>query len=80
MNFLLLISIQEFFNTNDIIKLDGNNIKPYSIFEYYLQYTRELIHLSLYKYYCVITIIKGKQSSIRDYKFNNIHWQKQGFF
>lgn len=66
MKFLLLISDKDFFNTNDIIKIDGAKTRPYSMFKYYIYHGPYFLHFSLYEYYWAISVIKRNQIRLGD--------------
>lgn len=51
MKFFFLILGKIFFNSHEVMKIDKNNVKPYSIFEKYFYFSPDFIHLFLYEYY-----------------------------
>lgn len=68
MKFFLLIFDKQFFDINNVEKIDKSNIKPHLIFEYFK-------YFFLYEYYHIISIVKLKQSYIKNHKFDNTHKQ-----
>ena len=77
--FLLLISRQNFNTTNDVARVNGGKVRPYSMFEHYQYRGLCFLQLSLYEYYRVILVVKSGQKQREDYKFDDTHAQKKIF-
>lgn len=77
--FLLLISRQNFNITNEIAYINNIKVKLYSIFEYYSCRGLYFFQLFFYKYFRLLLIVNCKCKQEKDYKFDDIHFQRKIF-
>ena len=54
-------------------------MQPYFIFKYYYHKDLCFLQLSLYEYYRIVLVVKHKRKQKRDYKFDDIHTQREEF-
>ena len=77
--FPLLISGQNFNTTNDVARVNGGKVPPYSMFEHYSHRGLCFLKLSLYEYYRVVSVVKRERKQEGDYEFDDTHTQKEMF-
>ncbi len=77
--FLLILNGQNFNQLDNIVRVDGNKIRPYSMYEYYAYRGSALDKISIYKYLQFVSIVKRSQHQGDDYKFADGHRQKKDF-
>ncbi len=77
--FLLILNWQNFNQSDDIVRIDGINIRPCLMYEHYAHCGSEFNRISIYKYLRFVSIVKRSQQQEDNYKFADGHGQKEDF-
>lgn len=77
--FLLILSGQNFNQSNDIVCVNGAKVRPCSMYEHYAHRGLLFENISIYEYFRFVFIVKRSQQQSTDYEFDKEHGQKENF-
>ncbi len=69
----LILNSQNFHQSDDIVRVDGIKIRPYSMYEHYAYRGFVFDRISIYKYLQFVSIVKQSQQQGDNYEFADSH-------
>ncbi len=77
--FSLISNSQSFNQSDDIVRIDGTKVQPYSMYKHYIHRGSAFDKISIYEYLRFVSIVKHSQQQDTNYKFDVGHRRRGDF-